>query len=313
MTALIDLNQEQYEEIERLAGLGYSDEELAMYFDVPKKEFLLAAQDKKHDINYHIKRGVLIAKAKEMLNVSKSAEGGNITAIQQLGKIRYQQEFELVKKKFLYTSDISADLLHKLEGYIQSGCKTDISSDESIYIEVLTMMNSMRRKYGRSNTIKFFTEKPFEFKYTQARDMYEHALNLFYADSKIEKKALRRMKAEQLEEAAMVVKQMATKPKDFEIYGKLISESAALLQLDQPDPPEVPAGTYDRPYKVYSLDPTIIGLPAINRNALAKQIDAIEDLDEADRERVKGDAMINDVLPLDEMLDEYEEETKSQE
>lgn len=32
--------------------------------------------------------------------------------------------------------------------------------------------------------------------------MYEHSINLFYSDSKIEKKALRNLKAQQLEDAA---------------------------------------------------------------------------------------------------------------
>lgn len=86
--------------------------------------------------------------------------------------------------------------------------------------------------------------------------MYEHSINLFYSDSKIEKKALRNLKAQQLEDAAKMVLDTAKEPSDFEIYGKLIKLSAEILQLNQPDPPEIPKGTYDRPYRVLLLSET---------------------------------------------------------
>ena len=106
------------------------------------------------------------------------------------------------------------------------------------------MINSMLRKFGRVKTIKFFCKKPFEFTYAQSRDMYEQAINLFYVDSKVEKKAMRNLKAEQLEEAAEMVREMATKPEDFEVYGKLMKLSAEIRQLNLPDPPEVPCLLY---------------------------------------------------------------------
>ena len=101
-----------------------------------------------------------------------------------------------------------------------------------------------------------------------------------------------------------------TKPKDFEIYGKLMKLSAEVRQLNLPDPPEVPKGTFDRPYKIYTLDPSLIGIEKPNRNELAKQIDAIVGATEAEKEKAKQDAAIVDVIPLNEILNEYEEETK---
>ena len=173
------------------------------------------------------------------------------------------------------------------------------------------MMNAMRRKYGRAKTIKFFCKPPFSFSYAQSRDMFEQAINLFYVDSKVEKKALRNLKAEQLEEAAEMVREMATKPEDFEVYGKLMKLSAEIRQLNLPDPPEMPKGTFDRPYKVYTLDPALIGINKPDRNELARQIDSIVGATEAEKEKAKRDAGI-DVIPFDEMLDEYEEEIKSE-
>lgn len=308
--SVLKLTDEQFEELEKLSALGYSFSELAMYFDLPEEDFSRMAEDNSTEIYYHIRRGILMSNALEQLGVMSNAEKGNVAAIQELSKIRYRRQFELAKRELLFNLEIDEKTYQRLENYIESGSISSLSPDESIYIELLSMMNSMRRKYGRAKTIRFFCKKPFKFSYAQSRDMFEQAINLFYVDSKIEKKAMRNLKAEQLEDAAEMVKTMATKPKDFEVYGKLMKLSAEIRQLNLPDPPEVPKGTFDRPYKIYTLDPSLIGIEKPNRNELAKQIDAIVGASEAEKEKAKQDAAIVDVIPLNEILDEYEEETK---
>ena len=77
----------------------------------------------------------------------------------------------------------------------------------------------------------------------------------------------------------------AKEPSDFEIYGKLIKLSAEILQLNQPDPPEIPKGTYDRPYRVFTLDPKLIGMDRPDRNLLARQIDEIIGATEAEKQK----------------------------
>lgn len=307
---VLSLPDDKYDELERLSALGYSESDMALYFTVPENEFKQAAANVDSMINYHIRRGVLMSGALEQMGLLGDAEKGNVQAIQTLYKIRYRRQFEVAKRELLYNLDIDEKVFQRLENYIESGSLTDLKPDEAIYIELLTMMNAMRRKYGRAKTIKFFCNKPFDFSYAQSRDMYEQAINLFYVDSKVEKKAMRNLKAEQLEEAAEMVKEMATRPEDFEVYGKLMKLSAEIRQLDLPDPPEVPKGTFDRPYKVYTLDPSLIGISKPNRNELARQIDSIAGATEAEKERAKRDAGIVDVIPLDEILDEYEEENR---
>ena len=310
---VLTLPDEKYEELERLSALGYSEAEMAMYYDVPEGEFRQAAIDPTSEVNYHIRRGVLMSGALEQMGLLGDAEKGNVQAIQMLYKVRYRRQFEVAKRELLYNLDIDEKVFQRLESYIESGSLADLKPDEAIYIELLTMINAMRRKFGRVKTIKFFCKKPFEFTYAQSRDMYEQAINLFYVDSKVEKKAMRNLKAEQLEEAAEMVREMATKPEDFEVYGKLMKLSAEIRQLNLPDPPEVPVGTFDRPYKVYTLNPELIGIDKPNRNDLARQIDSIVGATEAEKEKAKQDAGIVDVIPLDNILDEYEEENKYKE
>lgn len=310
---ILTFTDEKWAELESLAACGYSNKEMALYFDIPEDHFIAAADNPDNPVNYHIRRGILVHKAREQIGLMADAQGGNVKAVRTLASLRYRRDFNVARREILYNCEINDDLLHRLESYIESGSLGELKSDEALYIEVLTLMNNMRRKYGRTATIKFFCKAPFNFSYAQARDAFEHAINLFYLDSKVEKKALRNLKAQQLEDAADMVLAVAKEPADFEIYGKLIKLSAEIKQLNLPDPPEVPQGTFDRPYKVYTLDPALIGIEKPDRNQLARQIDSITGATEAEKQKAKFEAGVIDVIPFEDMLDEYEEENKSEE
>lgn len=310
---ILTFTDEKWAELESLAACGYSNQDMALYFDIPEERFTAAATDPENPVNYHIRRGVMVHKAREQMGLMADAERGNVKAVRTLAEIRYQRNFNVARREILYNCEIDADLLHRLEAYIESGSLGKLKPDEALYIELLTLMNNMRRKYGRAATIKFFCKEPFNFTYAQARDMFEHAINLFYVDSKIEKKALRNLKAQQLEDAADMILAVAKEPADFETYGKLIRLSAEIRQLDQPDQPEIPKGTFDRPYKVYTLDPALIGIEKPDRNQLARQIDSIIGATEAEKQKAKIEAGITDIIPVEDILDEYEEENRPEE
>lgn len=303
----VNLSPEEIEELERLSALGYSHQQMAMYFRVDLKLFLSAAENPRSKINYHIQRGQLVSIAREQMAILTSAEGGNITAHQQLEKIRRTRGFEISKLDIFGGID-DQKTYQKLEDFIQSEGKTDLSNEETVYLEALSMMNSMDRKYGRRNTIAFFTKPPFNLKHSRASEMYDEALNLFYTDRNIDKKALRHKKAEQLDEAAHVMRLNASCAKDFEVYGDLVMKSAKLLQLDQKDPEPLSKELYLRPVRVFSLDPQAVGIPAINRQSVAAQIDELE-IPERDKIRVRRDAML-ETIPLEDILNELEEESK---
>ena len=302
------LTEKKLEELERLAALGYGEPEMAMYFDVNIERFIEAAADPESKINYHIRRGILINQAREQMSVMSSAEGGNVQAIQALSKIRYRKDFNAARKDILLNDEIDEELYHRLEAYVEEGSLSNLKQDEALYIELLALMNGMRRKYGRVKTIKFFCKPPFSLNYSQVRAMYEHSINLFYVDSKVEKKAMRELKAQQLEDAADMVLRVAKEPSDYEIYAKLIKLSADIRQLHLPDPVDVPKGTYDRPYQVYTLEPEKIGIDRPDRHTLARQIDSIKGITEVEKERAKREAGIEDVIPFEEMLNDNEEE-----
>ena len=309
MIKLLDLNEEQYNDIEQLSSLGYTNEEIALYIDVDKDEFTLAANNSDNKINYHLRRGILLQNANAQMALQKSASKGDDKALKLLQTLRYDRSFEVAKRDILHNCEVSDEVFARLENYIQQGSLESLKPDEQLYIETLTIINSMRRKYGRPATIKFLQRAPFNLKYAKARDMYEHAINVFYVDDKDEKKEMRNLKDQQLEDAAAERLRMAKAPADFETYAKLIKLSAEIRQLHLPDAPEVPKGVFDKPIEIFALDPNAIGIDKPDRNALARQIDTIPGATEAEKRRAAMDAGVSNIN-IEDYFREYEEDSE---
>lgn len=309
MDLTFPLDDERITELESLAALGYSPEEMAVYFDVDKFFFVQAALDVESKVHYHIKRGQLMSVAKEQMSLLGDAEKGNVTASQQLGKIRRSRGWELSRLD-IFGGAIDKKLLRKLEDYIQGGSINELSTEEAIYLDALSLFNSMSRKYGRRNTIKFFTRDPWNLAYRRASEMYDEAVTLFYTDRNIEKKALRNMYADQLDEAALIVRDNAESSKDWEVYGNLIDKAARMRELDKPDPEKLDKEIYLKPLRYYSLDPASVGLPTINRQELANQIEALE-IPEREKARLKQEASLENIK-LEDRFNELEKEAKGE-
>ena len=60
-----------------------------------------------------------------------------------------------------------------------------------------------------------------------------------------------------------------------QIASGILANKARALQLDKEDPQKLPPEMYPRPFRLLSLDPEAVGLPAVNRQELARQIDGI--------------------------------------
>lgn len=96
------LDQESLEKLEDLASAGYSLEKCAMYLDVPKADFMQEYFDLDSFVYYHYQRGILKTEAEGAIQLTKKEAEGNLTAIQQLDKIRRRQFVENEKKRILY-------------------------------------------------------------------------------------------------------------------------------------------------------------------------------------------------------------------
>jgi len=191
--------------------------------------------------------------------------------------------------------------------YIEKGAHSKLTEEEVEYLEVLVKMNTMRRRYGLNQTISFFTKPPFNISLYRAKQMAEESINLFYSDEVLDKQAARNLKAEQFEQAAQLALEAAQSVKDLEIYRALLWDSYKARQLDQPDPLQIPEELYKRPIKIYTLNPAQAKLPAIDRNELAKEIDALEET-ATNKRRWKQEAMIDDIDFIEMINDQTDED-----
>lgn len=98
----LKLHEEQFAEIESLAGAGYGPEKIAMYLGVAKKEFMREWFTVDSAVDYHYKRGRLLVEAEAGIKLSDNARNGNITAFQELRKLQESLAIENIKKRTIY-------------------------------------------------------------------------------------------------------------------------------------------------------------------------------------------------------------------
>lgn len=196
----------------------------------------------------------------------------------------------------------------RLQDYLASGCTMELTDDEMDYYNALYALIGIQRKYGKDNAISFLMHDPFQVKRARAREMYNEAINLFFANDSIENNAHRNMMYDNLQKAAQVVLMNAHSSKDMEVYGNLMIQAAKIKQLDKPDP-QKRKEVNEKPIKIYMLDTQAVGMPQVNRQLLAEQIDSIPDIPEREKVRLKRDAQVIDV-DIIEMLDDQETKTK---
>jgi hypothetical protein len=303
----LGLDPEQYEELEVIAGLGRSNEEIALYYGIDFKKFQYFAEDKESLLYYHLTRGRLNASIKEELAIFNKTSGGSVEHSKRLQEIRRNRSFKVAKDDVFGV--LEKGQFEAIQSYILGTNKKSLNKDEQLYIETLTMISSLDRKYGRAKTIDFLS-KGFGLKSSRCTELYDEAINLFYADRNVEMKALRHKKAERLEEMARVAFEMAETSRDLEVASNIEMQAAKLRGMDKPEVERLPKEVYRKPYVVYSLNPEDVGMPAVNRQEIANQIDLLE-IPESEKIRLRADARI-ETVQLKQYLSELQEESKTQ-
>lgn len=90
------LDNEQREEIQRMAALGYRPKEIAVYIGLNSEKFTVDAYTEGTTINGLIRQGILVSRVNPEIQLHKQAEEGNIIAIQQLEKVNRRRTFEII-------------------------------------------------------------------------------------------------------------------------------------------------------------------------------------------------------------------------
>lgn len=97
---LDDIDIEVFED---LAGMNYSLQELAMYFDIPWSEFKKYFYSFGSVLKYHFDRGILKCKAEESLRMQRdSSTGDNMANAQRFDKKRYEDAWQRTLNEVVY-------------------------------------------------------------------------------------------------------------------------------------------------------------------------------------------------------------------
>lgn len=282
-------NEEKDDSLDRiayLAALGWPDNEIFISEGIDEKSV-------PEEVREAIEHGRLKKRADIEIAVARAAASGTPEAVKQFNEVVRDKSFS-ISKLDLFGGPEDEGAFERIQDYIAGGSKGNLSQKEQVYIDLLTMIYSLDGQWGKRRTIKFLTSKPFSFSYEQASNMYAESIEMFFANRKVSKEAMRAKMADQYDTLYALAMQNARTTKDFEIAAGILSSKAKVLRLDQDDPQQLPAENYSKQFRVLSLSPEVIGLPRANRDELARQIDGIV-APEAVKKRLRVDAGIDDL------------------
>ena len=185
--------------------------------------------------------------------------------------------------------------------FIETGNAAKAPPEVVRYLELLDKIYGMHNRtleYGTPEHIikhLIITEDLSRYK---ASLLYQETLEYFYRDSKISKNAWRNIYASRMDNLTTAATLMAKDVSDLDKISRMNERAGKMRQLDVPEPPVFPKELFEKPIKVYSMDPEFLGETKINRISLAKQIDDMDDLSVMEKEILKQDAAITQITLL---------------
>lgn len=172
------------------------------------------------------------------------------------------------------------------------------------YVRELEKIHGMHQRfdqYGSRDAIVNHLMKFDGYSHYLASKLHDDAMEYFYAERSITKKAWRNILAEKMDKAVNTALVLA---KDSNEISKVLREMgniAKVLGLDQPDKEDFPAELLNKPIKLYTSDAEKLGMPKINRYELGRLIDELDDVTDAQKKSAKRDAQL---LPIKIFEDE---------
>lgn len=227
-----ELTTELLDDLSSLAAIGWTDAELAGFLDITERQLDVILADPvtidDQRISNAIKRGQLEKRAKIELAVVRGAMGGDADSVEQFRDIVRDKSFT-ISKLDLFGGAEKEGAFEKIQEYIASGSKGNLSDKEQIYIDLLTLIYSLDGQYGKRRTIKFLTSAPFGIPYQRAADIYSEAVELFFCNRKVSKEAMRNKMADQFDTLYVAARDAAKTSKDYAVAADILANKARAL------------------------------------------------------------------------------------
>ena len=197
--------------------------------------------------------------------------------------------------------------LDEIFDFIENGIPSEDKSDTMAYMlemdKVLGMYRRLKQFPSKDHIVSHLMKVDGYSRYF-ANKLYNQTMEYFHCDEIISKNAWRNIYAEKMEKVVAFAIQTMKDASDASKVAKMIADLGKLRQLDQPDMEDLPSELFDRPFKLYTMEPEDVGIPKANRREISKFIDGLPELTELERELIKREA---GVLPNKVFLDKVED------
>ena len=285
---------EQLEDIVKLAGSSWEPEKIAHYFGVPVEEFIQEFNNPESLLRYNYDRGLLINQAAidfQMLNLAK---GGNLTAIQMMGKEMFHRKisnFKTQQESNRIRSEVKAEYA-QIQEYVERGQISHLPEDLALYFDQMDFIRSLYNKWSsKSHILKMVCFKWKDVTPAKAEQIYSDTLNFFYLDNQVKVEAWGNIYADKLDQLAA----LAYAINDIKEAKNCIAEAARLRGVGKEKSPEVPQDMYDRKPTIYFIDPKMFGIEKVDRRELAEFLDTL-DITVLQKQRLLKDAGVEEVV-----------------
>lgn len=291
---LIILDDQQREELLELGKLRWGLDEIATFFGWDRHVLKKELDSPDSEVSRILRRGELQGQYEIESRLFNDAKGGNLSAVKEFKDIMRDRSFKHTKLD-LFGAAEKSDIFETIQRYFESDEPGNLSVKEQTYLDLLQIIHSFDHQYGKRKTIKILTTPPFSLSFEYASELYANAIEMFNSGRHNTKESLRRHTADQLDTLYHSILEKATTTKDYALAASVLEKRSKLLGLNEPDEQTLPAAQYMKTYRLLSLTPEAIGLPAANRDILAAQIDALEDVPESEKTRLRMEAGVEDV------------------
>jgi len=225
-------------------------------------------------ISRTIRQGELQQRAKVELNILAGAINGNQDDVDTYRRMMRDKSFALSKMDLFGGADDEA-LWQRIQNYIAKGSPGTLSAKEQNYLDLLNLIFSLDAQFGKRNVVRFLTKEPFCFTHAQATNLYAEAVELFHANRKVSRDALRDKTADMYDTLYHAAIRSAKNAADFALAADILTKKTKLLRLDEESVQKLDPTVYQRMPTVVSLDPHDIGLEPANRRVLGEIINKL--------------------------------------
>lgn len=195
--------------------------------------------------------------------------------------------------------------LDDIYDFIESGNPDNAPEHIVEYLELLTRVDGMIRriaKFGSKNAVVkhiVLVEKLFgqKLSYYKASKIYNEAIEYFFNDADVSKKAWRNFYANIMDQEITFSRQIKKDTQDSKRIVDMAKSAAELRGVYEEDKEDLPDELFRSPFVVYSTKPEELGLPKVDRNRLKEMIDKkIPELSEKEKLRIYQEA---DIVPFE--------------